>query len=217
VLIAAVFAVVVRGRSYAHYFQLLVFPVGLFGGVVAGALLGDLRGDWFKNAISLRLMRPMVLAIFLCCGIVPQIWWRAHEPQPFLGRFTATRGVLARWPVSNELLRHATPGERVGMWGWMPVFWVETGLLPATRDGETSRQIEPHPRREYYRARYLSDLRRTRPPVFVDAVGRWNFSFTNRETCGHETFPELRDYIAENYHLVRDVISTRVYVRNDRR
>jgi len=96
------------------------------------------------------------------------------------------------------------------------VFWVETGLLQATRDGQTSRQIELHPRRGYYRTRFLQDLVRARPPVFVDAVGPGNFVYEDRAQDGQETFPELRDYIAGNYHLVRDVEGSRVYVRNDR-
>ena len=55
-----------------------------------------------------------------------------------------------------------------------------------------------------------------RPPVFIDAVGVGNLYYENRAKIAHETFPELRDYIADNYHLVQDVGGTRVYVRNDR-
>jgi hypothetical protein len=79
-----------------------------------------------------------------------------------------------------------------------------------------SRQIEPHPRRDYYRARFLRDLFRARPPVFIDAVGVGNFVYEDRTEYGHETFPELRDYINQNYYLVRDLNGTRIYLRNDR-
>jgi hypothetical protein len=226
VLAAAVFAAMVRGRSYVHYLQLLIFPAGLFGGVVVGALSAAVadRGPASSHEAARErgsgttwgLVNSAVVALFVGCGLVPQTWWRAHEPQPFLGRFTATRGALAHWPVSTEILRYAHAGERLGMWGWMPAFWVETQMIQATRDGETSREIEPHPRRDYYRARYLADLRRSSPPVFVDAVGRWNFVFTDRAACGYETFPELRAYIDENYRFVRELISTRIYVRKDR-
>ena len=102
------------------------------------------------------------------------------------------------------------------MWGWMPVFWVETGTIQATRDGNDSRQMDPYRFRAYFRARFIGDLLRTRPPVFIDAVGPGNFVYKYRAKSGHEIFPELRDYIAENYHMVCDVEGTRVYVRNDR-
>ena len=76
--------------------------------------------------------------------------------------------------------------------------------------------MDPYRFRDYFRARYLRDLSRTRPPVFVDAVGVGNFVYENRAKSAHETFPELRDYIGDNYHLVQDVEGSRVYVRNDR-
>jgi hypothetical protein len=51
--------------------------------------------------------------------------------------------------------------------------------------------------------------------VFVDTVGAGSY-FENRAKSAHEVFPELRDYIAENYHLVQDLEGKRIYVRNDR-
>jgi hypothetical protein len=96
------------------------------------------------------------------------------------------------------------------------MFWVETGLIQGTRDAENSHQIEPHQYRNYYRMRFMRDLLRSRPPVFIDAVGVGNFVYEDRAQDGHEAFPELREYITDNYHLVRDVEGTRIYVRNDR-
>jgi hypothetical protein len=216
VLLLAIFAAMTPGRPYMHYLQLVVFPTGLFGGVIAGAVLRDVICTNNTRPALARVLRSAVLAAFLICALLPQIWWRAHEPQPFVGQFTATQGALAQSEVSREILRHANPGERLGMWGWMPIFWAETGLIQATRDGNDSRQIEPHAERNYYRARFLRDLLRSRPPVFIDAVGPGNFVYEDRTQDAHETFPELRDHIANNYRLVRDVEGSRVYVRNDR-
>lgn len=216
VLLLAVFAAMAPGRPYMHYLQLLVFPTGLFGGVIAGAVLRNVICPNNNRPAVARVLRSAFLAAFLICALLPQVWWRAHEPQPFVGQFTATQGALAQSEVSREILRHANPGERLGMWGWMPIFWAETGLIQATRDGNDSRQIEPHAERDYYRARFLRDLVRSRPPVFIDAVGPGNFVYEDRAQDAHETFPELRDHIANNYHLVRDIEGSRVYVRNDR-
>lgn len=215
-LLAAAFAAIARGRPYLHYLQLIIFPTAFFAGVIVGALLQAVDRRAFITAVPRRLMRSVVLVAFLSCGLVPQIWWRVREPQPFIGQFAATHGELAQSEVSREILRHATPGERLGMWGWMPVFWVETGLIQATRDGNCSYQIEPHQQRNYYRERFLHDFLVTQPPVFVDAVGPGNFVYEDRAESAHETFPELREYITDNYRLVRDVEGTRIYVRNDR-
>jgi hypothetical protein len=50
--------------------------------------------------------------------------------------------------------------------------------------------------------------------VFVDAVGPKAFTFVNRLTDAHEIFPELADYIRQNYTLVADVGKARIYARN---
>ena len=213
--VAGICAALAPGRPYLHYLQLIIFPVGLFGGLIGGALVQDLATRVLAGA-SQRPMRIALVSVFLFCGLGPQFWWRATEPPRFIGRFTLTRGALARSEVSKEILRYGKPGQRLGIWGYMPVFWVETGLLQATRDAETSHQIEPHEYRNYYRDRFLRDLFRAQPPVFVDAVGAGNFVYQDRSEFGHETFPELRDYLANNYQLVRDVDGTRVYVRSDR-
>jgi hypothetical protein len=216
VLFVAVLAAMAPGRAFIHYLQLAIFPAGLFGGLIAGALLQNVsRKDSIIGA-PVRVVRAAVIVAFLGCGLAPQIWWRVREPEPFIGQFTTTHGTLAQSEVSREILRHANPGETLGMWGWMPVFWVETGLIQATRDGNDSRQMDPYRFRAYFRSRFIGDLRRTRPPVFIDAVAPGNFVYKDRAKSGHEIFPELRDYIAENYYMVRDVEGSRVYVRNDR-
>ena len=213
--IVACCAAMAPGRPYMHYLQLIIFPVGLFGGLVAGAVVEDFRSERF-GMVFLRAARAIVVIAFLICGLVPQFWWRVTETPRLVGRFIETQGALAQSEVSKEILRHGKPGERLGIWGYMPVFWVETGLIEATRDAESSHQIEPHEYRDYYRNRFLQDLLRSQPPVFIDAVGAGNFAYEDRNEFAHETFPELSDYLANNYQLVRDIDGSRIYVRNDR-
>src|SRR5438045_4079865 len=213
--VVACCAAMAPGRPYMHYLQLIMFPVGLFGGLVAGAAWQDFESDGFGAGI-LRTGRGLVLGMFLICGFAPQLWWRATEPPRFLGRFTETQGAIAQSEVSREILRHGKPGEHLGIWGYMPMFWVETGLTQATRDAETSHQIEPHEYQNYYRDRFLRDLLRSQPRIFIDAVGPGSFVYQDRNELAHETFPELRDYLANNYQLLRDVDGIRIYVRNDR-
>lgn len=214
-LIVASCAAMAPGRPYLHYLQLILFPAGLFGGLVAGAVLRDCPAEKPLGSAS-RAREGVVIGLFLACALIPQLSWRITEEPRFIGRFTQTRGALAQSEVSAEILRHGKSGERLGVWGYMPMFWVETGLIQATRDAETSHQIEPNDYRDYYRRRFLRDLLRTQPPVFIDAVGPGNFVYEDRNEMAHETFSELRDYIANNYQLVRDIDGTRIYVRSDR-
>ena len=213
--IAACWAATAPGRPYMHYLQLIIFPAGLFGGLTTGAAIKDFRSERF-SMVFLRSARAIVLVAFLTCGVLPQFWWRVNAPPPLLGRFIETQGALAQCEISREILHHAAPGERLGIWGYMPALWVETGLIEATRDAETSHQIEPNEFREYYRNRFLQDLVLSHPPVFVDAVGPGNFGYQDRNEFAHETFPGLANYLADNYHLVGDIEGARIYVHNDR-
>jgi len=215
-VLASVYAVLAPGRSFMHYLQLTLFPVGLLVGVLAGGALAAFTESSPFARLAPSRVRALWLALFLGCGLVPQIVWRAREPQPFLGRFAATHGQLAPSAVSREIRQHAQPGEALAIWGWMPVFWVETGLVQGTRDGNASRQLDPTPDAPFYRARFLADLRRNDPPVVLDAVGENNFSYHDRPIFGHENCDELRDLLASRYRLAADLDGTRIYVRLDR-
>src|SRR5207248_2346772 len=101
--VVACCAAMAPGRPYMHYLQLIMFPVGLFGGLVAGAAWQDFESDGFGAGI-LRTGRGLVLGMFLICGLAPQFWWRTTEAPRFLGRFTETHGAIAQSEVSREIL-----------------------------------------------------------------------------------------------------------------
>jgi hypothetical protein len=204
------------GRPYQHYLQVMIFPAGLAAGMLAGAVAEAVLARPGSSPRARRVCRASIIAAVLAGGLAPQIRWRIHEYQANLGSFAAQRGVLQRGAVAKEILKHAKPGELLGIWGWWPALWVETGMVQATRDGNDYRQLVYSALQPYYRARYMADLTRSRPPVLVDAAGDGNFMFASRADDGHERFAELDAYLRANYRLVADVERMRIYVRNDR-
>lgn len=213
--LASLVAAMAPGRPFQHYLQVMIFPVGLTAGLLAGAVYEAALRSPASSPRARRARRASVIAAVLAGGLAPQIHWRIHETQADMGRFAAQRGALQRGAVAMEILRHAKPGESLGIWGWWPALWVETGMFQATRDGNNWRQLETTPLQPYYLARYMADLTRSRPPVLVDAAGDGNFAFSSRAN-GHECNRELNAYVRANYRLVADVERMRVYVRNDR-
>lgn len=207
--LVSLYAVVDPGREYMHYLQFLVLPATLLAATVTGAACAC------GPAVQRTWLRAMLLVLFFLGTLTPQIVWRARQTPDFLGHYQATRerGISE---TARRILAHARPGDTLTVWGWMPCYYVETGLPQATRDAQTCRQIEPGDQRDYYRERFLRDLERARPAVFVDAVGGDNFGYTNRATQAHETFAPLRDFIAAHYRLVADREGSRVYLRRDR-
>jgi hypothetical protein len=205
------YAVLAPGRMFFHYVQLLLFPLALLSSVLVGALVVEAAAKPGHG----RVVAGILLFAFLGCSLIPQIAWRIREAQPSLGQFSVARGALRQTAVSAEIARHARPGEAVGIWGWEPKFWVLTGTLQATRDGNTNRQISEHDSKERYRQRYLRDLEQSMPPVFVDAVGEGNFLYHDRGLYGHEIFPELDAFIRTNYRQLADLEGSRIYLRRD--
>ncbi len=203
--ITGLFVVIAPGRLFPHYLQILILPASLLLGLLYGTLI---TGDRFRRKV-------LMIALFLLIGVGPQIWYRIRNENPFLGKYQPDQPRAAS-AVAQRVLNYARPGDTLAVWGWMPKYYVETGLPQAAREAQTQRQIVPHPLTAYLRARFLADLQRNQPAVFLDAVGARNFGYQNRVTMGHEINIPLRDFIAARYELVADLETTRIYVRRDR-
>ena len=194
------------GRQFFHYLLLGVIPLSM---LVAALLDGVVhrvapaRPRWFAHA---------VLAVFIAVTIVPQVRarrHRAHAGVPY------QRGniVLHVSEPARVLAAAARPGDTVTIWGWASRLHIESGVPQATRDAMTERQILANPLRDFYRSRYMFDLRRHRPRFFVEAVGPEFFAYQDRARDGFETWPELREYVAAHYELMTEVGSCRIFVR----
>ena len=203
----SIYAVAAPGRLFPHYL-LIAIP---FAALLAGSLYGGL----ITSSRFGRRTQWAIAASFAAIAIVPQVWVRATTPNLFLGRAYYARG-LSKHPVSVLVGNFARPGDTLGIWGWMPRYYVETGLPQATREAHTQREITPNLLRRYLFDRYLADLQKNRPAVFLDVVGPGSFIYQDRRTQGHEIFPELRGFLSAHYTQVVDLESTRVFIRRDR-
>ena len=210
----------------------------LSDGLRRGRRVGQRPRGRGAGASAGRWAGAMAIAIFLGIGLGPQVHERLHPrttlqltaargirlgpqvherqrlPEPLLGRYRATRGSLLATAAGAALQRLGRPGERCAIWGWAPRLYVESRLLQGTRDGSTAWAITG-PRTDYYRQRFLADLQREAPALFVDAVGPGSFRFQRRRERGHETFPALGSHVATDYRLVADLDGARIYLRAD--
>jgi hypothetical protein len=206
--IASLVCILVPRRPFVHYWQLFVVPWTLLLGGITGQIMLTLenRGP---------LIRSSLLCAALLCTAGGLLYVRAGTPHPEVGRLmryqTASRGAVAK-----VLGRYAQPGEALGMWGWMSSYYVETKLHQATREAHSYAEITDCPYRDYFRRRYLADLQRSAPPVFVDAVGPGNFYFQSRRFAPEAIFPELAAYLRAHYSQVAELQGSRIYVRKDR-
>ncbi|GAB2763053.1 hypothetical protein GCM10027275_00050 [Rhabdobacter roseus] len=202
-LLASVYAATKSGNSFGHYLNLCIYPWAL-----AAAC-----GWWRLASYKVPLVGTLVL---------PLVWFGAQDAASFhqsrrLNAFVSEGATtLPTDMVSEKIKTYTRPGDYLVVWGWQCRYYVETQLAQGTAENHSERSIFEHPMREVYRTRYLSDLKRTQPAVFLDAVGKNSIWVSDRATQGHESFPALAKYLTANYLLADTLDDTRLYVRKDR-
>ncbi|MEO6568791.1 MAG: hypothetical protein ABIO94_08505, partial [Opitutaceae bacterium] len=203
----AVFCVIVPKRPSLHYTLLLVLPLGIWSAISIGELwqLQERAPRWrlWTAGISIAAM-VIILAVRLGSG-TPSMFGRFsdHWRRPRSAAGTIVRALTG-------------PTDRLAVWGWLDRVYVEAGLAQATHESESFEQLSPSRQQEHYQARYLSDLERNRPAVFVDGTGPGAHYFTDRAKAGHETVPRVAAFIQKNYKLLTDLGYARIYVTPER-
>ena len=208
-LLAAGFtAVAAPGREFMHYELFLVVPSGL---VTAASFL------WIRTWLETRAPRAAVpqkriaVACFIlltCC--VPTAL-REHIDDAWDADYFAPAA-----PLPAAIRSYASARDTVVVWGWRSGLYIASRRVPGTRFADSVLQMEPGTYEQYYRDVYLSDFRRSKPAVFVDAVGPGDFTYTDRSKAGYETFEGLRQAVARDYRQVEEIDGARLFVRNDR-
>jgi hypothetical protein len=191
-------------RDFPHYQILTFMPFGLLSVLVFSAhlRLPPPRAAAWRSVVFLGVTLAVPLFLSLGGPVVP-FGMALEVPLKF------------QCGVCDAIRHYAMPGDLVSIWGWEPDFFVATETVMASRDFFTYPQILKTPQREYYRARYLSDLKRHPPKVFVDAVGPEMFFLEHREKEGHETFPQLDEYIRSGFEFAGEWEGARIYARKD--
>jgi hypothetical protein len=230
----AIYTALAPGRPFPHYFLFVLFPVVGWAFAACSAAIAQHVQVPEESAASAEpapaSSKPLALAlaVWLAVGLLVQISEHFFSPQ-----LIPVRGLVSdllktpRSKVSEAILAHASPGEALGLWGWMHQFHAETGLWKATSDQaleylwnvktegvSVSSWMELVP--DYFEDLYLADLKRSNPPVFVDAVAPGSFIFNNRASFGYETFPALAEHINTHYSLAGEIDGIRIFLRKDR-
>lgn len=111
------------------------------------------------------------------------------------------------------------PGDSLLIWGWMPQWYINSGLVPATRESMNNNQIVSSKLQDYFRDRLLGDLNASMPALVVDAVAGKSFGFNVESAQGLYSWDELSGFVESNYQRIHghyvNSNCARTYVRND--
>lgn len=202
---AAVVAVLAPQRGFAHYLHFIFWPFSLFLGTL-------LATAWAER--SQPEQRKLLLGL-ICLNLVGHVGLFLARP-PRLARYLPYFHQQQKSAPAELVAQYVRPGEAIGLWGWVPGIYVESKTLQATRQAHSEAEIRPGAHQTQSRQTYLADLKRTNPPAFVDTTGPADWRWGSTSTYGHETFPELADWIQTHYVLTGRPDQVRVYVRKDR-
>ena len=194
--LSSLWSIVFPGNAYLHYVYLIFVPTSTLVAVVVAATLHK----WSLKAQGITLG-------LVTLGLVWGTGVPGYNSSILRQTFATARSSPKVWinPVALAALEYAEPGEYLGLWGWYPEVWVTGGFVPATRDLIGERLIESRFDSAYYRAQFLEELARTEPPVFVDVVGVGSTVYRRPDLYGHQTFPELKQYLEQNYRYMGEL------------
>jgi hypothetical protein len=225
----------ISGKPFWHYLILYVPPLGLLCGLAffAGKTKLAVQGESsVRSAPKGRaqaasepgpLRTPFSFTLWLLVFSLSVAAIQFQRVPSFL-RMTRyySKTHTRKSALADFVSRVSQRGDSMSVWGWVPAYYIETGLSPATRDAVSHYLMSPGPYQSYFRNRYLEDLEQTRPVAFVDAVAQGAFLGPSGKAEKHEGFPELAKFIDENYSLWVDIklvegdSPVRLYLLKDR-
>jgi hypothetical protein len=117
----------------------------------------------------------------------------------------------------SDFIRSLTSTEgQITVWGWTSDPYLSSGRASATRDLNIFYFFAPSADvSSFYRSRFLHDLTRNPPELFVDAVGPASWSMTDRSVYNFEQFPAIASFVSVNYRRLPDYYGQRFYLRLD--
>jgi hypothetical protein len=114
-------------------------------------------------------------------------------------------------PVGQAILKYGKPGDYLVVWGWACQYYVETQMPQGVNENHSVRSAMKHPLQAAYYQRYIQDIKRTRPKVFVDAMTPKTLWMNDPKKYGHQNYPELAQFIADNYTFKEEIKGIKIY------
>lgn len=198
--LSTIFVIYIPGHKYYHYVLLLI-PSAVLIFVI---LLRELVTVTNQKQISIVIML-----------ILTQAFITAFEPKDFTtGMIDPSPTQIKDLQIVEEIKQVSSAGERLAIWGYGTFLYSETGLLMGTRDTQTHRHILTPAQQEYYLNRYLQDMQRLQPELFVDTIKKDGWLF-NSEEHRFIYYPQLKEYINYNYTFYKEINGAEIFIRKD--
>ena len=215
-VMTAGFCVVRPGRMFEHYLHLmlpaLVLSASVFYAIWSDAFLARMRSVRLQGAMHILVCSSMLFVM------IPASKAEIHQNLAYQ-KFEGFRdGLIFKSPRLLQWLG-TKKTDSLFIWGWMPQWFLSTGMTPATRETQTEFDIKPTPLINYYRNRLIQDFNKSRPDFVIDSVAPDSvFRFPGTQSVS--SFPDLDKMIQNSFVMVScddpKGICPRLYVRKER-
>jgi hypothetical protein len=209
VILATAYYSIILSGNYSHHYQVLIIIPAIF---LSGTFVGIIYQ--IQKEIRVASLRFLPI-IFIAIAVVFPSSYTLLKGSAAINYLKANGNAPMKSKVARKISEYAQPNERMAIWGWMNNYYVETGLLQGTREAHSERQIENSFQQNYYLKRYVSDIIKNKPLIFLDAVGSKSFYYNN-VTQRHENYSIIKAIIDKYYSIVAERDEIRIYVLKKR-
>jgi hypothetical protein len=195
---SALFAVCRPMLPFSHYAIFLLLPMTCLSVLLLSKAFGMIaiqEKGRARQAVNI-LVSVVAVLLFAYTGLRIMVLHKLPQPQP---------NASERIAAEIQEMKQARQINSLEIWGWEPGVYVLTGMPPATRDAIGHFVISLGSSHPYFRERFLDDLRKEPPDLFVDAVAEGAFLWDWSEHDGYESDPGLKTFIEERYVLVTEL------------
>ncbi len=196
-LLVTLFAVARPAYFFVHYTVFVLFPASC---LVTSVLWSNIPHLKQRLQSLLSLVAKSGLALIATTYIVSSALQAFNQSQ--LPRASDANEKIAAVILK---LKSSNGANSLAIWGWTPGVYVDSGMPPATRDAIGHFVISKSSLQAYFRHRFVTDMRRSSPDVFVDSVVPGAFTWTWNAEDSFESDPALRDFVQQEYVLTSEV------------
>jgi hypothetical protein len=211
------YCIMAPNNDFVHYGLLALIPGALLVSLTINVSISLLRGTeimafvFENNAIKVCLI---ITFIFLTSFQYFQSRFNHHPA--YLSKINEhSINYAPHEELTLALKNYFSPGSKMAIWGWTSSLYETTDFLMGTRDAVTPFQIEKIPLQHYYIERYILDLQKNKPLLFVETVAPNFFAYHDRSIAGYENFPLIKKFIDENYTYDTEIGGARIFTRKD--
>ncbi len=220
-LVAGIYAVVRPGSEFIHYLYFLLPPIYLGLGV-GFYILSTKTHTLSSNLPNHYSFSPSFQNYVILIGFWLTIGYRTwtERLQQRLNPYPSDHQggwKLPETKLIKQVKIWGAPGEAMVVWGWRTDYNVLAQMYQGTAEAHISHILTPTPFTQERRVRYYKNFISSKPTVFIDTVGPYDFASIDRQHDSHEVIiPALGAYVQKNYTFVGEFDKARLYVRNDR-